>query len=911
MKKNRNITDLYSRNVLFTVFITLLFLAVYWSFKEYFRYKEADEKLKEEYINKQKKDIKRRTEKVVDFIEFTNSYVQESVKKDLKEQVYHVYNIANSIYIQNKGVLSDREIKQLILKNLRNYQTNSKQGNLVITSLNGMNLLYLPNPELEGKNWIDFEDINGDYTIKQEINLINNKKEGFIDGSWLHYSEIKQSDYQKVSYIKIFEPFDWYFSFGDYHSNIISETKKIILEKLKAAKFQKETPIYIISFNGQAELINSPNYSNGDLIWDIKDPDGIEIVKNELHIARQEEGDYTYYKWAFVDNVYSEAVAYVKGIHSFNWIVGTRINLEKSSVLIPELKKQLFNAHVKRIIELLIILLVIIISIIIVTIQTKKYILNEFSVYKQILKESLIQQKSIRFSRFKYDEFKQLALTTNTILKTAKHAKKELHKTEDRFQTILENVPVMICSIKKNSTLNIWNKECEKTLLYSYSEVRNHPNPISLFYNEEYSELVMSHVQKTDGVFRLYKLKTRDGSERFQKWAFMKDKGENTICVGYDVTEIINKENELIENQTFLSEILNNIPSPVFFKGLDLSYSGCNNKFCELMGKCEADIVSKSVFEIVPMENAEVYHKMDLELLEKGGFQVYEAKVIAADKKLYNYLFTKSIMYDHKGKKSGIIGVMQDISNIREAENKILMEQEKLRMLNATKDRFFSIIAHDLRNPFNAILGLTKRLNQNIKSFNLDVILEYIQIIHKSTEQTSILLENLLSWASTQTKSLTPELKDNRITDLVNQTINVLLESANVKKIVLNNKIYDDFHVLADANMVLTILRNIIGNAIKFTPEEGQITITAQIKGECVDIMIKDTGVGMTSEIINNLFKVDQIVQTKGTNEEVGSGLGLVLCKELIDLNNGKISIESEENKGSSFIVSLPVSKAN
>jgi len=421
----------------------------------------------------------------------------------------------------------------------------------------------------------------------------------------------------------------------------------------------------------------------------------------------------------------------------------------------------------------------------------------------------------------------------------------------------------------------------------------------------------MSHVQKTDGVFRLYKLKTRDGSERFQKWAFMKDKGENTICVGYDVTEIINKENELIENQTFLSEILNNIPSPVFFKGLDLSYSGCNNKFCELMGKCEADIVSKSVFEIVPMENAEVYHKMDLELLEKGGFQVYEAKVIAADKKLYNYLFTKSIMYDHKGKKSGIIGVMQDISNIREAENKILMEQEKLRMLNATKDRFFSIIAHDLRNPFNAILGLTKRLNQNIKSFNLDVILEYIQIIHKSTEQTSILLENLLSWASTQTKSLTPELKDNRITDLVNQTINVLLESANVKKIVLNNKIYDDFHVLADANMVLTILRNIIGNAIKFTPEEGQITITAQIKGECVDIMIKDTGVGMTSEIINNLFKVDQIVQTKGTNEEVGSGLGLVLCKELIDLNNGKISIESEENKGSSFIVSLPVSKAN
>ncbi len=235
----------------------------------------------------------------------------------------------------------------------------------------------------------------------------------------------------------------------------------------------------------------------------------------------------------------------------------------------------------------------------------------------------------------------------------------------------------------------------------------------------------------------------------------------------------------------------------------------------------------------------------------------------------------------------------------------LLQSEHQLRELNATKDMFFSIIAHDLRSPFNSIIGMSELLSSSFYSFSSEKVIHLISKIHESSKATYELLENLLAWAKAQSDNLVVDMKPVRLQQSLIECIPLLEEQAHVKGIKINLYIPHNVCVSADKNLLTTVLRNLINNAIKFTHKGGVINIQcAETKNEVV-VIISDTGIGIPEEYIANLFKIESKHSTAGTENEKGTGLGLILCKNFVEKMGGTIWLTSQPGLGSSFSFTL------
>jgi signal transduction histidine kinase len=236
----------------------------------------------------------------------------------------------------------------------------------------------------------------------------------------------------------------------------------------------------------------------------------------------------------------------------------------------------------------------------------------------------------------------------------------------------------------------------------------------------------------------------------------------------------------------------------------------------------------------------------------------------------------------------------------------IKRSREKLIELNVTKEKLFSIISHDLKNSMGAVLGLSNFLMENIESYPIDKIRELISHIQNSSKNTYELLENLLDWSRLQTGKFSTNLEKYNLKTEINYTLLPYLNSAREKNITLQNNNNSDLYIYCDIDMTRTILRNLISNAIKFTNSKGIVSVNSQDSNSHVEIHITDNGIGIDPENIPRLFSDENNISTPGTGGEKGTGLGLMLCKELIEKQGGKIWVDSELGKGSSFRFSLP-----
>lgn len=246
---------------------------------------------------------------------------------------------------------------------------------------------------------------------------------------------------------------------------------------------------------------------------------------------------------------------------------------------------------------------------------------------------------------------------------------------------------------------------------------------------------------------------------------------------------------------------------------------------------------------------------------------------------------------------------------INEKTKELKKANEELTLSNSTKDKFFSIIAHDLKSPFNSLLGFSEILQEDWYQMEESKRLEFVQIMHKTQEETYQLLTNLLDWSRLQRNNLVwqPEISD--LLEIVEQVHEQVRSIALQKDISIIVTINPKTLVYIDREMIGTVLRNLISNAIKFTQPRGRIMIYIRKTEEWINCYIEDSGVGIDEEILEHLFDFNQNGSTLGTNGEKGTGLGLILCKELIQINKGDISAKSKIGHGSTFCISLPVIK--
>lgn len=232
---------------------------------------------------------------------------------------------------------------------------------------------------------------------------------------------------------------------------------------------------------------------------------------------------------------------------------------------------------------------------------------------------------------------------------------------------------------------------------------------------------------------------------------------------------------------------------------------------------------------------------------------------------------------------------------------------EELVSLNETKDKFFSIISHDLRNPLASIVSLSNMMTDSKYEFSEEKKNKMLMMLNAASKNGVSLLTNLLDWARCQRGAIQPEYNSYSISALFGEIENMLMSELANKEIHLNIEQINDFKFYTDKNLLQTVVRNLVSNAIKFSEEKSSITLKIEQKENTVDFVIIDYGVGMEAEKVNRLFKIGETnISTRGTNEEMGTGLGLIVCQEFVQLLKGKISVESEVGKGTQFTVSLP-----
>ena len=384
------------------------------------------------------------------------------------------------------------------------------------------------------------------------------------------------------------------------------------------------------------------------------------------------------------------------------------------------------------------------------------------------------------------------------------------------------------------------------------------------------------------------------------------------LIIIFDVKNRRKLTAEIAGKRKELDIILNTAPAFIFVKNLEKKFTLVNKSFLEFFKVDKEKILLNDNKQIISREEKWLTDEEDEAVIHnKITLKNIERKISLPDGRSVWLNINKAPLYNDKNDVIGIVGVMEDITQRIEFHEKLIATQKELELLNKQKDKLFSIIAHDLRSPFTGMLGFAEiliedyaELSENDKNF-------YIQGIYSSLKDLLTLIDNLLTWARVQLSRVDFYPQEISLQMIVNSVFSSQRITANNKQIKLESEISGEINAFADADMIETVIRNLVSNAIKFTNNGGTIKVNAINERDFIKVEIQDNGVGMKPEIANNLFKNDTQVTTKGTKGEKGTGLGLIICKEFVEKHGGKIWVESELGKGSRVIFTIPNSDSN
>ena len=373
-----------------------------------------------------------------------------------------------------------------------------------------------------------------------------------------------------------------------------------------------------------------------------------------------------------------------------------------------------------------------------------------------------------------------------------------------------------------------------------------------------------------------------------------------SVLVGLFVNAIL----KIKQKERKFSAIFNSMDNLVFQFNRNGTYMDIAPTKPELLVAPPNELLHKSIYDVLENNDASKFHKAILQCLDEKRLVVYDYPLVINGVEKW---FSARISWMSE---NHVISQVYDITEQRKSREKLALSEQHLRDSNAFKDKLFSIIAHDLRSPASTVFSYCDLLHNEYDELSGEERKQYIDAIYKGSHQTIVLIDNLLAWSQSQQGNIkfSPQKVDVR--DAVSDTMAVYSETARKKGITLNADIKGVDFVYADTNMLATILRNLVSNAIKYSYENGEVSIVAKpvensLEKKLVEIAVIDSGVGINASKLTNLFDVTRSKSNPGTHNESGTGLGLLLCKEFLHLHNQTLRVESEEGKGSRFVFCL------
>lgn len=499
---------------------------------------------------------------------------------------------------------------------------------------------------------------------------------------------------------------------------------------------------------------------------------------------------------------------------------------------------------------------------------------------------------------------------TKLLEQKQKQTEKALQESEEEYRILFENVPIGIGVSDFEGKLIAFNDAMLVPGGYTRDDIEKIGNVEELYYNRADRETIISTMKEHGFVNRFpIKFKRKDGSsyDTLLSLSIIHFKNQPRIqALVEDVTERNRIEESLRQSEIKLQVIIESTADGILAIESKGKVIKANKRFAELW-KIPQEILNSDNddtllnFVISQLINPsqfldkvkQLYNSIEQDtdtILFKDGriFERYSAPLISNEKII------------------GRVWSFRDITERKHAEKEIKLKNEQLQKLVAEKDLFFSIIAHDLKSPFNSILGISDLLIEFVKKKDFNNLEKYSKIIQQSSVHAMELLTNLIDWSRSQTGRLNFNPVYFEISGLINEIESLFTDIAAQKSISIIMDLSYTESAYADKEMISTVLRNLISNAIKFTEPNGKIVVSTIEKQNEIMVSVKDTGVGVSPEAIEKLFLIDEMYSTPGTQNEKGTGLGLSICKEFIEKHGGKIWVESGAGKGTTFHFTLP-----
>ncbi|MBP3191991.1 PAS domain-containing sensor histidine kinase [Natronogracilivirga saccharolytica] len=333
-----------------------------------------------------------------------------------------------------------------------------------------------------------------------------------------------------------------------------------------------------------------------------------------------------------------------------------------------------------------------------------------------------------------------------------------------------------------------------------------------------------------------------------------------------------------------------------------------NKAFCTMVEMSRESLVGR------PM--AVIYSEPDHDTIQKKLVERFRARKIeiSIDRPLMLWNGKKvwfeasNTFVDSENHGTLLLSIFRDITEKKKSEEEAMEYMEELKKLNSEKDKFLSIISHDLRGPFQSLLGMSELLSEEFETMEPDELKEYFASMNRSLRAQYTLLENLLTWSRLQIGQVQMEKEQISLANVIAEVLAVMETTAVQKQITIHAQVPDALRASADVNMLKSVIQNLVSNALKFTPRGGDIYITGESGSSRAAVSIRDTGVGMDEDEIEQLFDITRKKTRKGTDGEKGTGLGLIIIRDMTELMDGTLDIDSRPGEGSTFTIQLPVS---
>jgi len=481
----------------------------------------------------------------------------------------------------------------------------------------------------------------------------------------------------------------------------------------------------------------------------------------------------------------------------------------------------------------------------------------------------------------------------------------------DRYKLILDNIHDLVCEIDEEGVYTYLNHLYEEVLGYKPEELLG-KKAVELIHPDDLQESIRKHAlirEKSGNSVDQWRFRDKQGNYRLieSKGAVLhyKDGSKRTVVISRDITLQKQAEQSIAESEKKYRRLHQSLMDGFAFVSMDGKILEYNEVFRQMLAYTDEELKSLTFYDITP----EKWHSMESEIVREHVLKlnyspVYQKEYRRKDGSIIPVELRSFGVRNDQDELEGMWAIVRDISERKQKELELLLLNHQLQQLNFTKDKLFSIIAHDLRSPFNTIIGYTDLLMAQLETQESEKVKDSLQRITSTARNTHLLLENLLSWAQSQTGKLTFRPNLLHLNSIVRQALATHKASARLKNLNIETDPSLNDEVYADAQMLKIILGNLISNAIEHSIPGGSILIRMQREEKQAIISISDTGTGMDKKVLDRYFGM------KNSQDEPlhsgKAGLGLIICKELTERHHGSIKAESTPGKGTDIFLILP-----